>query len=288
MSSVYNPVPVPLGGITIPSDGDARSAASVNVPLEAIADGVACTTSLLATLAALTALAAPADGDIRHVLGYGLFVFKTSATTGLAPFRLAADDATAGGWISETAHQTTLTRYVPANRVIGMTGAAQAPALAGPFTGSAVPLFRGGGSFAGNSASTSGTNAWGFLIPIDEFLVHGATLASVALTWTSTYNNSPAVKPQFGVCRTARSGYNVATIIPDSLLAAGFLVDPGGAFAIGTTRAFTLTTDQNQTIDLATYAYSIVLYEQHGLGAAADAVYHSFAIAMTDIPDARR
>lgn len=41
MSSVYTPTAVALGNITIPSDGDARNAASINVPLQAIADGVA-------------------------------------------------------------------------------------------------------------------------------------------------------------------------------------------------------------------------------------------------------
>lgn len=41
MSSVYTPTPVALGDITIPDDGDTVEAADVNVPLAAIADGVA-------------------------------------------------------------------------------------------------------------------------------------------------------------------------------------------------------------------------------------------------------
>lgn len=42
MSSVYNPIAAaPPTGYTIPSDGDAKSAASVNVPLQALMDGVA-------------------------------------------------------------------------------------------------------------------------------------------------------------------------------------------------------------------------------------------------------
>lgn len=39
--STYTPTPVELGDITIPADGEDVDAASVNVPLEAIADGVA-------------------------------------------------------------------------------------------------------------------------------------------------------------------------------------------------------------------------------------------------------
>jgi hypothetical protein len=41
MPSVYSPTGVLLGNVTLPSDGDARSAASINVPLQAVADGVA-------------------------------------------------------------------------------------------------------------------------------------------------------------------------------------------------------------------------------------------------------
>lgn len=40
MSSTYTPTATALTTITLPSDGDARSAASVNAPLEALADGV--------------------------------------------------------------------------------------------------------------------------------------------------------------------------------------------------------------------------------------------------------
>ena len=43
MSSVYTPTAVPLGSITLPQDNtDYVSAASVNVPLQALADGVKC------------------------------------------------------------------------------------------------------------------------------------------------------------------------------------------------------------------------------------------------------
>ena len=40
MSSVYTPTAVGLTTITIPSDGDVRSAASVNTPLKSLADAV--------------------------------------------------------------------------------------------------------------------------------------------------------------------------------------------------------------------------------------------------------
>ena len=46
MPSIYSPAAVILGDITLPSDGDAKSAASVNTPLEALADGVEYLNSL--------------------------------------------------------------------------------------------------------------------------------------------------------------------------------------------------------------------------------------------------
>lgn len=47
MSSAYTPSPVPLTTITIPSDGDTRDAASVNVPFEQLADAIAAASPLV-------------------------------------------------------------------------------------------------------------------------------------------------------------------------------------------------------------------------------------------------
>ncbi len=58
MSSVYTPTAVALGNITLPSDLDARTAATINVPLQAIADGV----KYLGTNLTLKRVAFTADG----------------------------------------------------------------------------------------------------------------------------------------------------------------------------------------------------------------------------------
>ncbi len=290
MSSVYSPTAVKLDDITLPDDGDTIEAADVGVPLEAVADGVEFLnqrTDVLADLAALAAITTPADGLVRHVLGFGLYVFKTSATTGLSPFRVAAGDATAGGWKSSTAHETTRTVYAPGRCINGITGAAQAPTISSLFFNG--PLAADGaytaGSFSPSRASTDATNAWGFCLPIDEWLVEGATISSVTLRWTPDFAGAPAVYPQFEVVRTARTGLGATTT---SLRSGGFVIDSGGTYDPTVTRNVLYTADQNNVIDLATYNYAVVIFDEHGAGATNGNTFHSAAVAMTAIPDARR
>lgn len=107
MSEVYEPEAIELGNITIPNDGDSMMAASVNVPFEALADGVRYATDYgparldpLADLAALAAITTPADGLIRTVKDHGAYRFDAasimSATGALV---IAAGDATPGKWL---------------------------------------------------------------------------------------------------------------------------------------------------------------------------------------------
>jgi hypothetical protein len=295
MGSPYTASPVALGTITVPADGDNRNAAVFNVPMQAIADGVAFEAARVTAIADLTALAAvttPANGLVKHVIGFGWYVFQTSATTGISPYRVAAADATPGGWTSGTAHETTLTRYVPANRIAGIASAAQVPALVGPYVGltSGSQFQLGAGSMQVGPLSSSTTLAWGVVLPIDGWLVNGATLASIVATFTPSFTQaqpSPGQAVQFGVMASPRGGYSVGTHIPLSLLSAGFVLDSGAKVA-GTNRTLTLTTDQNNVIDLATYSYAISLWDEHGTGAASGNTFHTFAISLTGIANARR
>ena len=282
---------------TLPSDGDAFNAAAWNVSISTALDrtqALAAQGAPLPTLAALAAITTPANGTLRHVLGFGWFVFQTSATTGLTPFRVAAADTTTGGWVSSTAHETAITRYVPVNRVVGITGAAQTPALVGPyqnFTTAGVPLFLGAGAFQGAAASASTTAAWGFLLPIDQWLVQGATLTGVVLAYTPSFSGSlptPGQAVQFGVMASPRSGFSVGTQIPLSLLSTTFVIDSGGAKVAGTTRTVTLTPDQNSTIDLSTNSYGIAIYDEHGTGALAGNTFHLCTLTLSNVADARR
>ncbi len=65
MSSVYTPAATELGDITLPDDGDTVEAADVNVPLAAIADGVAAAVHRRDVFTAASGTwHAPADGTI--------------------------------------------------------------------------------------------------------------------------------------------------------------------------------------------------------------------------------
>ena len=126
--------PTALTVVTGPDDGDLRSAASVRLGLGQLANAVALYSSAapLADLVALAAITTPANGFVRMVRGLGWYEFRTTATTGLSPFRVAAADATAGGWLSATAYQATLTRYLTLNKDVRISTAsgAIAPILA--------------------------------------------------------------------------------------------------------------------------------------------------------------
>lgn len=246
----------------------------------------------LADLTALAAITAPSDGDVRHVVGYGHYVFKTSATTGLSPFRVAAADATTGGWVASHAHETSRTRHVPCSRVNGVTSAATSPDVAALF----YPLTQAdarrdfGQALYVLRASTHATNAWGFVLPIDEFLVHGSTLGSATLAWCPSAGTAgtPTVLAQMDIVRVVRSGAGGGSIGSNTLLTTGFVVDSGGTYNSSTTRQLVYTPDRNNIIDLATYSYAVVIFDAHGTNQVLGNVFHSVALAMTNIPDGRR
>jgi hypothetical protein len=298
MSTQYAGVPTFPVSAALPDDGvDDRSASSVNVPFEALFDRTQYLNQqslVRADLAALAAITAPIDGTVRHVAGQGLYVFKSSATTGLSPFRVAAADGTPGGWLASHAHETARTRYVPGARIRGVTSAAQPPPAVGeafqfnPLT-ALDGYFYAGGTFVVARSSTHATNAWGFWMPIDEFLVHGATLASATLKWCPDTTTAPTVMPQIHVVRSIRVGIGgPGDTLLGTLRSGGYAIDSGGTYAPTVTRDLTYTTDQNNTIDLATYNYAVIIFDEHGTNATTGNAFHSVALAMTNILDGRR
>lgn len=283
--------------IQVPLDDDDLDVASVNVAFEALADRTQWLASraIEAPLADLTALAAvtkPFDGLVRHVVGFGFYVFKTTATTGLSPFRVAAGDGTTGGWVASHAHQTSLTRYVPCGRAIGVVSAATTPDVTAAF----YPLTQSdarrdyGAALNVLRSSTHASNAWGFVLPIDEFLIDGSTLSSATLTWTpsAATSGTPTVLAQMDIVRVARSGPGGGSIGNATLLNTGFAIDSGGTYNSSTTRQLIYTPNRNNTIDLATYSYSVVIFDAHGTNQVAGNVFHSVALAMSSISDGRR
>lgn len=288
----YAPTATRLTVVPSPDDGDARTAASVNQSSEALGDGVEWASAqldVLADLAALTAITSPPNGMTRYVVGHGLFTFQTSATTGLAPFRLAADDLTAGGWVAGAAHQTTVTRYVSCGEALrGMPTAANAPSIISswrPLPQASSVVFSAGG-FIVQVASTHATNAWGFYLPISKYLIDGAVLSSLTLRYEpANAGADPTVFPQIAIGRDSRGGSTGAI---DQLNSGGFVIDSGGTYQFGTVRNLVYTPDQANTIDLDSYDYFVVIYDEHGTNAVSGNNFIHMAIEMTSILDARR
>lgn len=303
MSTVYTPSPVKLGTITLIADGDPKNSSGVNTPIEGVADGVKflnARTDSLADLATLTAIAAPANGDVWHVLGFGWYVFQTTATTGLSPFRLAADDLTPGGWVSSTAHETTRTVRVSCSKVLGIssnttgTPTAIAPSLrpwAVPMTGTQCNRKDSAG-FNTALVSNSATLSYGYVIPLDDDLVDGATLVSATVHLYPAAGRSalPSSQPKIAVTRQLRSGDAVAT--PDSLLSTTYAqLAAANVAAYETNNDIVLTADQNNTIDLTTYSYQLIIWDEHDSNAAhiSNVTRYSYVeLSLSGISDARR
>lgn len=283
--------------LTLPTDGDPNAASTYRPGFDGLADRTAFLKAGIAVvtdLNALAAIASPADGLVRHVLGQGLFVFKSSATTGLSPFRVAAADATPGGWVASAAHETSLTRYVPCRAIIGVTPSALLPTAANVLfnvlTASDLKFVAGGGVTILRS-STHATNAWGFLLPLDEHLVDGATLASATLRWVpGGAGGPPAVLPRMAIVRSDRNGEGSpsAGTTYASLHSSDFVFDAAGTYTIGAARDLVFTPDQNNVIDRSSYSYCALIYDECGTGATDSNTFHALALAMSGVPDGRR
>lgn len=288
--TTYSPSPVQLGSITQPADGIRIQASDVNVPTAALADGVKFVdmqTAPLASLAALAAIATPADGTVRHILGFGLYVFKTSATTGLSPFRVAATDLTAGGWVSSTAHQTTITRiHVPAGLPNYLLSVG-APAVGGPGAPTNVTdISFGVGAFAFLTVVTGSSIAKGLVCGLDSVLVDGATLTLVRVRWVANNSHAslPNLMPKMYVDRIVFGSTNASLLSTGS----GLSVDTSASAAAYITPHWnSFTPDQNNVIDKSTYSYSLGMFNEGGTNALTGAGAYAIEITQT-IPDARR
>lgn len=323
MSSVYTPTPVALANITIPSDLDPRNAASVNAPLQAIADGVkfntdtattetatraaadtaeSARTTALANLAALTAIAAPADQTVRHVVGQGFFVFLTAGVAGLSPFALAADDATPGAWIASSAHQTTKTGRVFLNREpisASLSGSTTLGAVVLNFgvdfgTATATEITRRAFGFL-TKVTNTGANNWHYLIPLDDELIDGATLAQATLYCRPANSHVGLPTRQISVClvRATYTGSSGAALPnPDKLIstpASGHVaLAAGSTGAYQADQALVYVPDQNNVIDKSLYTYAAIIADEGGANALSGAAFAMIDLTMTGIPDARR
>ncbi len=300
MPNTYTPSDAPLNTVTEPVDGENRNVASVTLMTRTLADGIRHIqnqTEILANLNVLAAITTPANGILRFVDAFGWYVFRTTATTGLSPFRVAATDATTGGWVSATAHETSKNVWVPAEHVryIATESPFSAPAKIVPsISAFMLPIAQAdlliyGVDGTGNgvgflAASTDATKAYGLLLPIDPFMIPGATLATVTLRYKPgvAHGTAPDHFPAMAVIRR-----DEASTGPQALLStgSGILVDSGGTFI--SERSLVYTTDQNNVVD-PTYGYTVQIWSEHGTNASTDTGFHGVILGFTNIPDARR
>ena len=299
MGTPYTPAANQLGTITVPADTDPRNAAVFNVPMQAIADGVAfvgAQNNPLSGLAALAAITTPADGTVRYVVGFGDYVFKTSATTGLSPFRVAAADATVGGWVAGVAYETSLVRQVPLGLAVrGISGSSPTPGVINPIT-TAIPFIPIGYADAQLDTSSlttvriyTGTpQTYAYLADIHSQLVDGATLTSATLRFKPKTGHGalPTAQPGYAVCRSPLAAVGAPTNLLStgngfSFLAAGTLV------AYEVDQALFFVPNQNNVIDKTAFRYWAVLVDEAGTNALAGTAYHALTLNLS-IPDARR
>jgi len=294
MPNTYVPTPAILVDVTEPVDTEPRTVASVTQMTREIADGVMYNNQQLTALADIAALRAIdttslANSAVRLVKGQGFYTLDTgSSATEIEPWII--DPTTGPGrWISSTAHQVVQTRFVPCARaLVGMPTAANAPSITSswrPLPQASSVVFDGPG-FIVQVASTHATNAWGFLLELDDWMIDGATLSSVTLRYEpSNVGANPTVFPQMSIFRDSRLG---STGAKDQLNSGGFVIDSGGTYEFGTVRNFVYTPDQVNVINLGSYSYQAAIYDEHGTNAVVGNNIIGMFLSFTAIPDARR
>jgi len=296
MPNIYSPAPVKLASVTEPVDGELRSVATVTAMTRTLADAIAfndLTLAPLASIAALAAIVAPIDGQLRFVRGQGAYVFDSAAAFVLSPWTVLANDATPGAWVAADAHETARTTYVPCNQIHGISDGAQSEYNLA--NGDTVPVsstsvgFGSGGGFLNKLFSTHATNTYGYAISLDRHLIHGATLSTATLRMgIGGMAGAPTVRSKVSIIRHERNFGWLGAV--DWLYSVGnsFQYDVS-AFTTYQPRNLVFTPDQNNVIDLALYSYTAMIGDMNGTNVVASMVaYHSIALAMTSIPDARR
>ncbi len=250
--------------------------------------------AVVANLAALAAIEDPTDGMVRNVVGQGIYVFKTSATTGLYPFRVPADDLTAGGWVAGTAHQeAALVRMVSMLDCAGIFGATTAATIAGASFEADIIEFGGGDAKKGNAyvqlitVNTGASLASAAVFPLNNYLIDGCTLGQVRVRVIGATGHSalPTLMPAFCVMRTDGVA-NQSSLISGG----GTVVDTAAdVTAYQTSHWITGSCNQNNVIDKSLYSYYLAVQGEGNTNALADLRVRDFVeLTMTPPNNARR
>lgn len=272
------PTAARLGSPSYPVDlVDLRAVASVNTPIQSVANGTEwCSLQQddQATLFALQSILVPTNGMRRFVRGYGTYTFRTTTPllVNSTPWSLPALDATPGAWISDQA----LSR-VPSYQTrkldnpLGITGLTTWGIGSGVLefmTDTDVQRYVQGVGFKTVNTGASSYRIYHF--NIDNFLVDRARLTQVSLSILPAVHASlPAALPQFTVIRHATNPWTAASIsAPNNLLSSGSFVDNGVTLAqYNVAHKFGGSLDQNNDVDLDNYTYSIVVANEGGTNA---------------------
>lgn len=280
--------------VTIPSDGDTIDAVDVNVPIAAMWDEH----DVLADITALRAILVPTHGLVRFVRGYGHYVFVTSGTysasTANSPWITTATDGTAGRWVLDLTADSNkqIVRSFACANANPLGCAKRAKSYDISTTTVWYPLDWDSNSsvaadsryyFEWNQVKFSGADSAAALgqhaiFQLNPYLVNGATLDSVKLILGGQGHGAlPLMMPALGVVR-----YEPVANTLDTLRASGMLDDTSAnAAAYDAIHDITLTTDQNQTIDLSTYVYFAVVCNEGHTNALAELRLRQIVLTMT-------
>ncbi len=314
MSTIYTPSPVALGDVTLPSDGDAMSAASVNTPLEGLADGIAYlgqTTTTVASLAALTAIAAPTNSVLRFVKGYGGYLFDTSRSDTVAsPLILAADDITPGRWISQLLYLPgsvwpTFTsarsrvravslhdyRITELNQTRGKTVSFIPYWANTDLSDGDLPPAGGDASYADgvfaflNPPGSPYTQ--GISICLDPYVHDAARLATVKVQakGAAGHGSLPNAQWSFGVFRKPKLSATSLSSLRGGVDYLGDSALSTGAYEVS--HAITMTTDTGNVIDTSSYTYTAQIWNESGTNSIAGLEVYGLELTFDQIADMR-
>lgn len=323
--AIYTPSAAELGDFPLVEAGTNIDAADVNIPFQAIADGVVYATergaSRLDTLADLTALAAvttPTDGLIRSVVDYGLYRFESSSIlVANAATVIAATDATPGKW-----HWAGLNLSGAANGIAALNASSQLLVPVGGFPtfssatsrvrSVALDNFKHTAGLATRAKTAQFGNAnveangdvvlvsgglkfanapgaatsIGVQICLDDYLHNGATLSSIVLQVQGAAAHAGLPGTQLSAGIFRKAKFSSGLT---SLRSAGdFATDAQASTgAYQASHTLSLSPDQNNVIDTTAYSYHLQLWDEFGANALIGATVHGIELTNNLIADMR-
>lgn len=291
--------------VTGPIGGDIRNAASVRAALQTLANRTRFLFdrhAALADIAALKAIASPADGLVRLVKSKGIYVFDSASVAAeVQPF-IVAPNAGGGRWI----HSLELTRGVAnglaklnASQHLIVQGASGHPTFETARTLTRfqppVPMgpFRTGWTAIDPTSLVSGvagpgtTAAQYFLL---TELHDGATLTQVQALFVVDGGHAgvPAVLPSFS---TYRDLINVGAEASVEMASGGDVSYPTpgsvAAYEAAGIKGWAQTINNQNVIDRSQGLYYVALTDENGANALAGNRFLGFKLTMTTISDMR-